>query len=1047
MELPKPSRRNTVVGDYVLGEEIGKGAHGQVYKAIDKTNGSIVAVKEIALGRLDDAARVALQLEIDLLTELGAHENVVSLRGVLRRDDYVYVVLELAENGSLASLIKPNKFGPLSETLTKVYVRQLLNGLRHVHAEGVVHRDVKGANVLTTKDGVVKIADFGVAARVRAAEPDDHSGKKPPVSELDVQGTPYWMAPEVIEMGGASFASDVWSAGCVVVELLTGQPPYFDMQPMSAMFAIVNDKQPALPSNASRSLRDFLRLCFRKDPLKRPSAAGLLEHEWLRVSSASEAPSAVSKRIPKASKASKSKAASAAPLFPESSSGSEDERIDAVLEWSASELSNARGATHARRKPRAIPPSSPFQDAPVLDGGDGASPVPQNGRFRKNETRAAHAPRVSETPQGDLVALETRAEALTSDATRRPLAGAAGKLAAFLGEIEKRSQCFREDGGSGGFGEAWAATRDFKKNIPKKNELEFRYSPAACDSALERARTADALVRALEDASTSAADAADVLDAASAAIAVTAFAALDPAARGGGGGGGGGGGQKKKTFLGRFAASFCLLGGIPATLTWLATVGDAPVASTARASAARVIASLARGGGVTERCVASCGGLKILAAVLAQPHGYRAGDRATVRHCLDAAFAMCHPDDAYFRDWMRGPSPGEADRGSAGGGATAASEREDEPIVVSGTSALGFDSALPTHSNDSLVSACLASGAVARAGIAPALAALIGALNVAAREEAGTATATSEWKPSTTLPPLPLPPPLPPPPLPPPRASLLSRVVSRFETPAPGFARASHAETDRTASTPSGRSRDAAVESLGRLLRCPGAAGRLARASVFSRSVSSTHAFLGVVGSPATPLGVTRALLRTLRHASRDPAAAAGLRRAGATPKLARFLQMDDPDARESALRALRNVCLLGENLPVPVSVSGRSSSDDAHGDEPLEPPTPSATALEHAVAAGAVPHLVAVAAGDDPRFLAGPGARGAGGEAPETPEATRTDGGGIGAGIANGANGDAKHWRLNGARVSESLRRVAVETLCAAAASGSRICRAKLIE
>ena len=122
MELPKPSRRNTTVGAYVLGEEIGKGAHGQVYKAIDTRDGSMVAVKEIALRRLDDKARRALRLEIQLLTELGAHENVIALRGVVEHDAYVYVVLELAENGSLASLVKPTKFGVCAEPLARVYV-------------------------------------------------------------------------------------------------------------------------------------------------------------------------------------------------------------------------------------------------------------------------------------------------------------------------------------------------------------------------------------------------------------------------------------------------------------------------------------------------------------------------------------------------------------------------------------------------------------------------------------------------------------------------------------------------------------------------------------------------------------------------------------------------------------------------------------------------------------------------------------------------------------------------------------------------------------
>jgi serine/threonine protein kinase len=256
-----------------------------VYKAIDTTDGSMVAVKEIALKRLDDRAREALRLEIDLLTELGAHENVIALKGVVEHDEYVYVVLELAENGSLASLVKPNKFGCLSERLAKVYVTQLLKGLAFLHKKGVVHRDVKGANVLTTKDGVVKIADFGVALRRARDEDDDddddetanENGMNATSSDLDVQGTPYWMAPEAIEMRQdekkVGFASDVWSVGCVVVELLTGAPPYFDMQPMPAMFAIVNNKRPPLPEGISEDLRDFPEEVFPAGPTKTPDGA------------------------------------------------------------------------------------------------------------------------------------------------------------------------------------------------------------------------------------------------------------------------------------------------------------------------------------------------------------------------------------------------------------------------------------------------------------------------------------------------------------------------------------------------------------------------------------------------------------------------------------------------------------------------------------------------------------------------------------------------------------------------------------------------------
>ena len=116
---------------------------------------------------------------------------------------------------------------------------QVLNGLLYLHEQGVIHRDIKGANILTTKQGLVKLADFGVATRTST------------LHESSVVGTPYWMAPEVIELSGATTAADIWSLGCTVIELLDGKPPYHKLQPMHALFRIVNDDHPPLPEGAS----------------------------------------------------------------------------------------------------------------------------------------------------------------------------------------------------------------------------------------------------------------------------------------------------------------------------------------------------------------------------------------------------------------------------------------------------------------------------------------------------------------------------------------------------------------------------------------------------------------------------------------------------------------------------------------------------------------------------------------------------------------------------------------------------------------------------
>ncbi|KAH6636802.1 hypothetical protein F5144DRAFT_488395 [Chaetomium tenue] len=157
---------------------------------------------------------------------------------------------------------------------------QVLQGLQYLHDQGVIHRDIKGANILTTKDGTVKLADFGVSTSTLAG----------PDKEAQVVGTPYWMAPEIIQLSGATSASDIWSVGCTVIELLQGKPPYHNLAAMPALFAIVNDDHPPLPEGVSPAARDFLMQCFQKDPNLRVSARKLQRHPWITGCRRSDAP-------------------------------------------------------------------------------------------------------------------------------------------------------------------------------------------------------------------------------------------------------------------------------------------------------------------------------------------------------------------------------------------------------------------------------------------------------------------------------------------------------------------------------------------------------------------------------------------------------------------------------------------------------------------------------------------------------------------------------------------------------------------------------------
>ncbi|CAH8343555.1 unnamed protein product [Eruca vesicaria subsp. sativa] len=274
-------KSKTLDNKYMLGDEIGKGAYGRVYIGLDLENGDFVAIKQVSLENIvqEDLNTIMVCFllcpsNMMFLMQNLNHKNIVKYLGSLKTKTHLHIILEYVENGSLANIIKPNKFGPFPESLVTVYIAQVLEGLVYLHEQGVIHRDIKGANILTTKEGLVKLADFGVATKLNEADVNTHS----------VVGTPYWMAPEVIEMSGVCAASDIWSVGCTVIELLTCVPPYYDLQPMPALFRIVQDDSPPIPDSLSPDITDFLRQCFKKDSRQRPDAKTLLSHPWIRNS-------------------------------------------------------------------------------------------------------------------------------------------------------------------------------------------------------------------------------------------------------------------------------------------------------------------------------------------------------------------------------------------------------------------------------------------------------------------------------------------------------------------------------------------------------------------------------------------------------------------------------------------------------------------------------------------------------------------------------------------------------------------------------------------
>lgn len=247
---------------------VGKGAFACVYKGINLKTKQVVAIKQILLEKGRDVGE--LMGEIDLLKIL-KHPNIVKYHGFVKTSNSLNVFLEFCSGGSLRQLYKRIGHG-LPEKQIIEFSRLILLGLNYLHEQGVVHRDVKAANVLITDEGDIKLADFGVATKVTS-------------QHESVVGTPNWMAPETVLGGeGLCTASDIWSLGATIIELFTTNPPYHDLNPMATLHAIGTDDHPPLPKSISSLAKDFLLECFQKQPSLRINAKLLLKHRWLTQS-------------------------------------------------------------------------------------------------------------------------------------------------------------------------------------------------------------------------------------------------------------------------------------------------------------------------------------------------------------------------------------------------------------------------------------------------------------------------------------------------------------------------------------------------------------------------------------------------------------------------------------------------------------------------------------------------------------------------------------------------------------------------------------------
>ena len=282
-----PSKRSNTYR-VIRGQLIGKGTYGRVYVGINATTGEVLAIKQVevnpkAAGQDKDKIKdmvASLDREIDTMQHL-EHPNIVQYLGCERKEFSISIFLEYISGGSIGSCLR--KHGRFEERVVSNLTRQVLAGLSYLHGQGILHRDLKADNILLDADGTCKISDFGISKRSNDIYGNDATNS--------MQGSVFWMAPEVIRSQGQGYSAkvDIWSLGCVVLEMFAGRRPWSKEEAIGAIYKLGSlNLAPPIPDEVSSSISaeavGFMWDCFTVDPGERPTADTLFDrHAFCKV--------------------------------------------------------------------------------------------------------------------------------------------------------------------------------------------------------------------------------------------------------------------------------------------------------------------------------------------------------------------------------------------------------------------------------------------------------------------------------------------------------------------------------------------------------------------------------------------------------------------------------------------------------------------------------------------------------------------------------------------------------------------------------------------